>query len=79
MKTKLNITALIDDLGGVANAAKIAGVVRTAPYGWMRRQYLSSVVLEKIKAAYPDLDLDKYFEEIIDDQDELSVGDRISA
>lgn len=80
METKLNITALIADLGGAARVAEMAGVVRTAPYGWVRREYVSSVVLEKIKAANPDLDLDLYFEEVTDDQDEneLRVGARVS-
>lgn len=80
METKLNITALIADLGGAARVAEMAGVVRTAPYGWVRREYVSSVVLEKIKAANPDLDLDLYFEEVTDDQDEneFRVGARVS-
>jgi hypothetical protein len=80
VETKLNITALIADLGGAARVAEMAGVVRTAPYGWVRREYVSSVVLEKIKAANPDLDLDLYFEEVTDDQDEneFRVGARVS-
>lgn len=74
METKLNISALISDLGGAAKVAEMAGVVRTAPYGWVRREYVSSVVLEKIKAANPDLDLDFYFEEVTNDQDQIGVG-----
>ena len=63
MKVKLNIEALIQELGGAAKTAEIAGVVRTAPYSWIKRRYVSSRVLEKIKEARPDLDLDIYFDE----------------
>jgi hypothetical protein len=59
---KLNIQKLITDLGGASSVAKITGVVRTAPYGWVSRSYVSSQVLEKIKAHDPDLDIDIYFE-----------------
>lgn len=69
MSARLNIEALICDLGGAAEVAKIAGVVRTAPYGWVKRNYVSSSVLEKIKTAKPDIDLDLYFHEVDDDQD----------
>lgn len=78
METKLNISNLISDLGGAAKVAEMAGVVRTAPYGWVRREYVSSVVLEKIKAANPDIDLDTYFEEVTDDQDQPRVGSGVS-
>lgn len=78
METKLNISNLISDLGGAAKVAEMAGVVRTAPYGWVRREYVSSVVLEKIKAANPDIDLDTYFEEVTDDQDQPRVGFGVS-
>ena len=63
LKVKLNIEALIQELGGAAKTAEIAGVVRTAPYSWIKRRYVSSRVLEKIKEARPDLDLDIYFDE----------------
>lgn len=63
MKVKLNIEALIQELGGAAKTAEIAEVVRTAPYSWIKRRYVSSRVLEKIKEARPDLDLDIYFDE----------------
>tara|TARA_R100000353_G_scaffold30573_5_gene25157 strand:- start:2067 stop:2198 length:132 start_codon:yes stop_codon:yes gene_type:complete len=36
-------------------------VARTAPYGWIRRNYVSSKVLEKLKAANPKLKIDDYF------------------
>jgi hypothetical protein len=60
---KLNIQKLISDLGGASSVAQITGVVRTAPYGWVSRSYVSSHVLEKIKEHDPDLDIDIYFEE----------------
>jgi hypothetical protein len=59
---QLNVQKLIDDLGGPTRVAAITGVVRTAPYGWVKRRYVGSPYLEKIKAARPDLDLDSYFE-----------------
>ena len=69
MTSRLNISALISDLGGAAKVAEIAGVVRTAPYGWVKRNYVSSSVLEKIKSANPDINLDFYFHGVDDDQD----------
>jgi len=67
--TRLDIASLIDDLGGASEVAKLCDVVRTAPYGWVRRNYVSSSVLEKLKSANPDLDIDNYFNEVDDDQD----------
>lgn len=63
MPRVLNVARLINDLGGAAKVAAIAGVARTAPYGWIRRRYVSSQVLERIKEAAPHLSLDAYFEE----------------
>ena len=74
MQTRLNISALIDDLGGASAVAKMIGVVRTAPYGWVKRRYVSSQVLEKIKEQHPEIDLDIYFEEVLNDQDEIGRG-----
>jgi hypothetical protein len=70
MGKRLNIAALVSDLGGAAKTAEIAGVVRTAPYGWIRRHYISSEVLERIVAAKPDLDLNSYFHEVDDNDGE---------
>tara|TARA_B100000131_G_scaffold120007_1_gene117003 strand:+ start:4726 stop:5019 length:294 start_codon:yes stop_codon:yes gene_type:complete len=82
MNKRLNISRLIEDLGGVSSVAKLAGVVRTAPYGWVNRHYLSSPVLEKIKSAHPELDLNSYFEnelmEKANVQDETGSGSGIS-
>lgn len=69
MKIRLNVSALIADLGGAAAVARVVGTARTAPYSWAKRGYVGSPVLEKIKAAHPDIDLDHYFEEEADDQD----------
>ena len=74
MQAKLNIQRLIDDLGGASAVAQIAGVVRTAPYGWINRAYVSNVVLERIKSQKPELDLDLYFEEDDYDQDKTRRG-----
>lgn len=70
MATRLNIEALIADLGGASTVAKMTGVVRTAPYGWIKRRYISSSVLEKIMAANPNLDLNHYFTEVHDDREQ---------
>lgn len=74
MQTRLNISALISDLGGATEVAKMIGVVRTAPYGWVRRRYVSSQVLERIKEQHPEIDLDTYFEEVPNDQDETGLS-----
>jgi len=71
---RLNITALISDLGGAAAVARMVGTVRTAPYGWVKRAYVSSQVLEKIKAANPEIDLDHYFEPDEESDDEDKAG-----
>jgi len=71
---KLNIQRLIADLGGASAAAKITGTVRTAPYGWISRNYVSSSVLEKIKSHDPDLDLDAYFDEEHDEAKDEAGG-----
>ena len=60
-------------MGGPAEVARTCGTARTAPYGWITRKYVSSVVLEKLKAAHPDLDLDHYFDEATD---EIETGGR---
>ncbi len=59
----LNIGRLVQDLGGAAAVAHAVGVVRTAPYAWVRRGHIRTTVVEKIKTAHPELELDKYFEE----------------
>jgi len=62
-RAKMNVERLVYDLGGPSAVAKIVGTARTAPYGWIRRGYIGSPALEKIKTAYPQLDLNYYFEE----------------
>lgn len=60
---KLDLDALIADLGGARVVAERIGVGRTVPYGWMRRGAISSKALSKIKESWPDVDLDHYFKE----------------
>lgn len=60
---ELNIGRLISDLGGATAVASAIGVVRTAPYAWVRRGHIRTTILEKIKTAHPELDVDAYFEE----------------
>ena len=69
-QVKLNVSKLIEDLGGARAAANICGVARTVPYGWIKRGYLGSPVIERIKAAHPNLDLDYYFQEARDEQEQ---------
>jgi hypothetical protein len=58
-----DIQRLIDDLGGAPTVAKSLGICRTTPYGWVRRDFVSSTYLSKIKEVWPLLDLDQYFTE----------------
>jgi len=69
MTMRLNLAALIEDLGGASKVAQITGVPRTAPYGWIARDFISSRNLNALKTAYPDLDLDAYFDGDKDDND----------
>lgn len=59
---RMNIERMVNDLGGVAELTNKIGVVRTAPYRWIKSGYISNRVLEKIKTAYPLIDLNQYFE-----------------
>ena len=74
LKKVLNIQKLIDDVGGAAKVAEIVGVVRTAPYGWIDRNYISSTNLEKILSADPNLKIDDYFELTTEKQHEQIDG-----
>lgn len=58
----LNISRLINDLGGAAAVAKALNKHRTAPYGWIQRKKISSDILEMIKKNYPEVKIDEYFE-----------------
>lgn len=72
---KFNIARLVGHLGGAAKTAEICGVGRTAPYGWIKRGYISQVVLERVKRHDPKLDLDAFFEEEANEDDaRRSVG-----
>ena len=61
---RLNVAKLIHDLGGAAKTAEIVGTARTAPYRWIKHNYIGSPTLAKIKAAIPQLDLNYYFEDV---------------
>lgn len=61
--TRFQVSKMVEDLGGAAAIAKATGMSRTTPYGWIERNYVSSRALEKIKAAFPEIDIDTYFEE----------------
>lgn len=66
---KFNIARLVAHLGGAAKTAEICGVGRTAPYGWIKRGYISQVVLERVKNHDPSLVLDEFFEEAGNEDD----------
>ncbi|MFO0448266.1 MAG: hypothetical protein ACK52I_06315, partial [Pseudomonadota bacterium] len=60
---RLNVGRLVMDLGGPAVVARSIGVPRTVPYRWLQRNYLSSRVIERLKTAHPELNIDHYFED----------------
>lgn len=51
---------MIEDLGGATKVAKICGITRTAPYGWIKADFVSSRMLDKIKDHDPSFSIDKY-------------------
>lgn len=61
---RLNVARLVSDLGGARQVAATLGIVRTAPYRWIRHNYMGSKTLAKIKALHPALDLNYYFEDV---------------
>lgn len=69
---RLNIAQLVADLGGASATARMINVQRTAPYRWIAASYVSSRVLEQIKAAAPHIDIDDYFE--ADDDNEAGCS-----
>jgi len=58
---RVDIPKLIAAYGGAAQIAKITGTVRTAPYGWAKRGYISSRVLEALKTHDKRFNLNRYF------------------
>ncbi|MBM38622.1 MAG: hypothetical protein CMO97_06065 [Woeseia sp.] len=58
-----NIQKLLEDLGGASAVAKQVGIGRTIPYGWVKRKFIGSNHLSKIKKANPQLDINDYFED----------------
>tara|TARA_R110002020_G_scaffold304079_1_gene519848 strand:- start:36 stop:308 length:273 start_codon:yes stop_codon:yes gene_type:complete len=68
---EFDVARLVRDFGGAASVAKICSVWRTAPYAWIKRRYISSRNLEKLKNYEPDLELDGYFN---DDKNRRSSG-----
>ena len=55
------IEQLISDLGGAPTVAKRLKICRTIPYGWIRRDFISSTYLSQIKMVWPRLNLNSYF------------------
>jgi hypothetical protein len=61
---RLNLHRLFRDLGGPSAIARYTGHPRTSFYRWMKNDSVTSKLLEDIKTAFPDLELDFYFEPI---------------
>jgi predicted site-specific integrase-resolvase len=65
MQLEFDVEGFLNALGPRAEVAKFCGVSRTAPYGWMRRGYLSSVTMAKLveygKQRRLGLDINKFF------------------
>jgi hypothetical protein len=61
-----NVRRLVVDCGGARAFAEIVGKSRTWPYFALRRNYLSTPILARVRAAKPELDLHSYFEEVSD-------------
>ncbi len=59
---KFNAARLVEDCGGVREIARKIGKSRTEPYRWMRTGYMHTRQFEMIKAVFPHLDLNQYFE-----------------
>jgi|GEM_PF-1890590 len=73
---RFDVAKLVADLGGPAYLARVIGVSRTTPYRWINRSYLSSPVMERIKDAFPTLNLDPYFTTTGDNDDDGHLGGR---
>lgn len=60
---KFNARRLVEDCGGIREIARQLGKSRTEPYRWIRSGYMHTRQFEMIKAVYPDLDLNHYFDD----------------
>ena len=58
---KLDIQQLVEDLGGCREISDKLRIKKSIPYGWLRRDFLSSDYLSLIKKAYPAITIDHYF------------------
>ena len=61
---RLNVHRLFRDLGGPSALARYTGHPRTSFYRWLKAESISTKLLEDIKTAFPDIELDFYFEPI---------------
>lgn len=57
----LDTRRMIADLGGASVVAQALGLCRTTPYSWAKRSGPSAPTLAKLKAAFPELNIDNYF------------------
>lgn len=58
---RFNLESLITDLGGPSRVAQKLGIARSTPYRWIEQGKFSTAWLERIKAAFPHIDVDSYF------------------
>lgn len=65
MYLEFDVRGFLDTLGPKTELAEFCGVARTAPYGWARRGYLSSVMMARLveygKHRRLGLDINKFF------------------
>ncbi len=54
---------LIRDIGGYAEASRVTGKARTAPYRWVKQGYVSTKVICALKESAPHIDIDDYIVE----------------
>lgn len=66
MRKRLNLKRLVEDLGGATEVARRLRHARTTPYGWIRRGAISSRTIEQIKECWPYIDIDYYFEDVVE-------------
>jgi len=55
-----DVQRLVSDLGGATKVSSQLNITRTIPYGWIRRRYISSTYLARLKEVNKSLDLNQY-------------------
>lgn len=68
MALTFNAARLVKDCGGVSSVAEVLGHHRTYPYRSMRTGYFGTPTLAKLLEHYPDININDYFEEQLNDR-----------